>query len=61
MNNIRGSGKFCQRGSKFDFFLVYEGIEDPNITATGVIIRPPAKHHLNAGGPTMAQQWMLAW
>ena len=30
---MRGSRKFCQRGSKFDiFFLVDEGIEDPNIT-----------------------------
>ena len=33
---MRGSRKFCQRGSKFDisfyFFLVDDGIEDPNIT-----------------------------
>ena len=34
---MRGSRKFCQRGSKFDnfFFLVDEGIEDPNITING--------------------------
>ena len=34
VHNMRGSRKFCQRGSKFDdffiFFLVDEGIEDPN-------------------------------
>ena len=30
---MRGSRKFLQSGSKFDnFFLVDEGIEDPNIT-----------------------------
>ena len=33
---MRGSRKFCQRGSKFDnVFLVDEGIEDPNITING--------------------------
>ena len=38
---MRGSRKFCQRGSKFDngfflfFFLVDEGIEAPNITING--------------------------
>ena len=33
-----GSRKFCQRGSKFDnffFFLVDEGIEDPNAAING--------------------------
>ena len=33
--NMRGSRKFCQRGSTFDnigFFLVTEGKEDPNTT-----------------------------
>ena len=38
---MRGSRKFCQRGSKFDdFFLLLlslfdEGIEDPNNTING--------------------------
>ena len=33
---MRGSRKFCQRGSKFDnFFLVVDGIEDPNTTING--------------------------
>ena len=39
---MRGSRKFCQRGSKFDnvfficlFCLVDEGIDDPNITKMG--------------------------
>ena len=38
---MRGSRKFCQRGSKFDnvsfflFFLVDDGIEDPNTTIHG--------------------------
>ena len=43
---MRGSRKFCQRGSKFDnvfflflfffiFFLVDEGIEDPTSTING--------------------------
>ena len=45
---MRGSRKFCQRGSKFDkvflfffsffffsFFFVVEGFEDPNITKNG--------------------------
>ena len=39
---MRGSRKFCQRGSKFDnifllflFFLVDEGIEDPNTAING--------------------------
>ena len=32
---MRGPRKFCQRGSKLDkvFFLVDEGIEDPNTTS----------------------------
>ena len=31
-----GSRKFCQRASKFDvFFLVDEGIENPNIAING--------------------------
>ena len=34
---MRGFRKFCQSGSKFDniYFLVVEGIEDPNITING--------------------------
>ena len=37
---MRGSRKFCQRGSKFDVvfccvFLVYERIEDPNTAING--------------------------
>ena len=32
---MRGSSKFCQRGSKFDIFLVDEGIEDPKTTING--------------------------
>ena len=39
---MRGSRKFCQRGSKFDnvhfFFIVDLGIEDPNITINGVLL-----------------------
>ena len=38
--SMRGSRKFCQRGSIFAnvfffLFLVYEGIEDPTITING--------------------------
>ena len=33
---MRGSRKFCQRGSNYDkFFLVNEGREDPNTTNSG--------------------------
>ena len=32
---MRGSSKFCKRGSKFDIFLVDEGIEDPKTTING--------------------------
>ena len=36
LESMRGSGKFCQRGSKFDnFFLVDEGIEHPNTAING--------------------------
>ena len=41
MGFMRGSRKFCQRGSNFDnsffvcFFLVDEGKEDPNTTISG--------------------------
>ena len=43
---MRGSKKFCQRGSDFDnFFLVDEGREDPNNTIKSGHHRPPAKRH----------------
>ena len=59
---MRGSRKFCQRGSKFDniplFILVDEGIEDPN-TAINL---PSSARQRNAifkwrfaDGPMMAQ------
>ena len=50
---MRGSRKFCQRGSKFDYvfflflffvFLVVEGIEDPNTAING----PSSTRQLNA-------------
>ena len=35
-SSMRGSRKFCQRGSYFDkVFLVDEGREDPNTTISG--------------------------
>ena len=49
---MRGSRKFCQRGSKFDInFLVDEGIEDPNIT----INWPSSANQRNA--ISMAFRW----
>ena len=46
---MRGSRKFCQRGSNFDdVFVLDEAREDPNTTIVGAIIGPPAK-------PMMAQ------
>ena len=54
---MRGSRKFCQRGSNFDtFFLVDEGREDPSTTVSG----PSSAHQKNAikwrfaGVPMMA-------
>ena len=37
MPHMRGSRKFCQRGSKFDniFFLSWWGDRDPNVTING--------------------------
>ena len=32
---MRGSRKFCQRGSNFDVFLVDDGRDDPNTTKSG--------------------------
>ena len=56
---MRGSRKFCQRGSKVDcasFFLVDEGLEDPNTTVNEPSSSPPDKRHINmAGGPIMTQ------
>ena len=66
---MRGSRKFCQRGSNFDnvflyLFLVDEVLEDQNTTLSGggskyhsrrAIIGPPAKHlrWRAADGPTL--------
>ena len=50
LDTMRGSRKFCQRGSKFVtfffffFLLVDEGIEDPNTT----IDRPSSARQRNA-------------
>ena len=41
LNHMRGSRKFCQRGSNFYnvfLFLVYEGMEDQNITISGPLL-----------------------
>ena len=51
---MRGSRKFCQRGSKFEVFfafLVDEGIEDPNTAING----PLLAHQRNA--ISMAFRW----
>ena len=44
---MRGSRKFCQRGSNFDtfFFFIFIFLIDENIS--GAIIGLPAKRHLN--------------
>ena len=49
---IRGSRKFCQRGSNFFLLFVYEGREDPNIT----INEPSSARHLN--GVSLACRFM---
>ena len=52
---MRGSRKFCQRGSKFDGFLFDEGSYDPNTTISG----PSSARQRNAifwrfgDGPTL--------
>ena len=48
---MRGSRKFCQRGSSFDnVFFVEEGREDPNTTLSG----PSMAFHWRADdGPTL--------
>ena len=66
LNFMRGSRKFCQRGSKIDkifilFYLVDEGIEVPNITING----PSSTRQRNAikwrfaGGPMVVRHRML--
>ena len=57
---MRGSRKFCQRGSKFDkfflllLFLVDEGIEDPNITING----PSSARQRHLNGVSLAgRRW----
>ena len=63
---MRGSRKFCQRGSNFDWFMTFfflnvEGREDPNKTISDHH-RPASKTPFEwcfAGVPMMAQHWML--
>ena len=67
--SIRGSRKFCQRGSKFlsNIFLVVRGREDPNTT----ISRLSSARQRNAikmafhwradGGPTLNAAIKMAW
>ena len=58
---MRGSRKFCQRGSNSDnvFILVNEGRVDPKYHLKRAILGPPAKRHLMAfrwradDGPTL--------
>ena len=57
---MRGSIKICQRGSKFDnvlFFLVDEGIEDPNITING----PLSARQRNDDGTTLNAGLVALW
>ena len=55
---MRGSRKFCQRGSNFDdVFLVDEEREDPKYHyKRATIIDPPAKRHLN-GVSLACRRW----
>ena len=55
--SVRGSRKFFQRGPTFTTFLVDVGREDPNTTISG----PLSFKWRFAGGPIVAQHWMLAW
>ena len=61
---MRGSRKFCQRGSNLDIvFLVDEGREDPSTTISGLSMarqRNAIKWRF-AGVLMMAQHGMLAW
>ena len=61
---MRGSRKFCQRGPTLTFFLFDEGRKDPNTNiscpSTAWARRTPFKWRF-AGGPMMAQHWMLDW
>ena len=49
--SIRGSIKLCQRGSKFDIFLVDKGIEDPNIESK---YKYPNSGHPHLNGVSLA-------
>ena len=71
--NMRGSKKFCQRGTKFDnfffsiLFLAHEGREDPNATVSV----PPSARQGNAiemafcwranDGPTLNAGFVALW
>ena len=63
---MRGSRKFCQRESDFEnvFFssslLSWWGERGSIYHYEQAIIAPPSKWRF-AGGPMMAQHWMLAW
>ena len=53
---MRGSRKFCQRGSKFDkVFFSWWGEKGSKYHFKRVIIDPPAKCHLN--GVSLACRW----
>ena len=60
---MRGSGKFCRRGSNFDIILVDEGREDSNATISG---QSPARQR-NAIQLAFrwraddTHHWTLAW
>ena len=65
---MRGSRKFCQRGSNSDgFFLVVEGRVDPKYHSKRAIISPPAKPHLMVfrwrgdDGPTLNTGLVILW
>ena len=53
---MRGSRKFCQRGSKFDnVFFSWWGDRGSKCHYKWATIDPPAKHHLN--GVLLAGRW----
>ena len=55
---MRGSRKFCQRGSEVDnFFLVDEGIEDPNTTING----PSSARQRNAIEMAFRCRWLCSF
>ena len=61
---MRGSRKFCQRGSNLDnVFLVWWGRNYPNTTISGpssATSKPHFKWRFT-GIPIMAKNWKLAW